>query len=323
LHSGSGCLLVLQMTLDACTTTNTTNVHNVHVAFSPTAILASVRNAAVLAKSEPAMPNSHGPRGPRAPRSEPAVRGAQSIERATQLLRILARHHVSGVSLQTMADMTGLDRTTTYRIATALVDTGLAARNQETKLYCLGVESMALGTASMQAPPLVELCHPLMKQLARQTGEHVFLVVRSGDYSHCLHVEEGDTPAREFARNKNRMRLLGMGIPSIALLAELPDEEISAHYARHATEYGHRNLDDARLRRWVRQTRELGYAQVAAQGLCGVGVSFSMGSFATAAIGIVTVASKMPRGRGAALVALVREQLESVVRPARSGAPSK
>ncbi len=243
------------------------------------------------------------------------MRGAQSIDRAAQVLRVLAQHHASGMSLQNLSDVTGLDRTTTYRIATALVETGLAMRDPQTKLYRLGVESMALGAVSMQAPPLVAQCHPMMKQLARRTGEHVFLVVRSGDYSHCLHIEDGETPSLEFGRNRNRMRLLGMGIPSIALLAELPDEEISAHYARHATEYGHRNLDEARLRRWVRQTRELGYAQVAAQGLSGVGVSFPMGSCATAAIGIVTVAAKMPRGRGAALAALSREHLASVVPP--------
>ncbi|WP_321925949.1 IclR family transcriptional regulator [Paraburkholderia guartelaensis] len=257
------------------------------------------------------------------PQTEPAVRGAQSIERAAQLLRLLGQHHVNGVSLQTLTDVSGLDRTTTYRIVTALVEAGLAVRNPQTKLYRLGVESMALGTVSMQAPPLVEQFLPMMKQLARQTGEHVFLVVRSGDYSHCLHVEEGETPSPEFVKNRNRMRLLGMGIPSIALLAELPDEEISAHYARHANEYGHRNLDEPRLRRWVRQTRELGYAQVAAQGLSGVGVSFPMGSCATAAIGIVTVASKMPRGHGAALAALSRRHLESVVRYTEPGAPSR
>lgn len=250
------------------------------------------------------------------------MRGAQSIERAAQVLRVLAQHHVSGVSLQTLTDVTGLDRTTTYRIVSALVEVGLSVRDPQTKLYRLGVESMALGSVSMQAPPLVEQCRPMMKQLARQTAEHVFLVVRSGDYSHCLHIEEGETPSPEFGRNRDRMRLLGMGIPSIALLAELPDEEISAHYARHTIEYGHRNLDEARLRRWVMQTRELGYAQVAAQGLSGVGISFAMGSCATAAIGIVTVSAKMPRGRGAALAALAREQLASVVHPSRSSTQS-
>jgi DNA-binding IclR family transcriptional regulator len=241
--------------------------------------------------------------------SEPAVRGAQSIERATRVLQLLALHHVDGIALQTLVGASGLDRTTAYRIASSLVEAGLASRDPATRRYRLGVETMALGMASMQSPPIVEQCRPLMKALARQSGDHVFLVIRSGDYSHCLHVEEGASPAPDFMRHVNSMRLLGFGIPSIALLAQLPDEAIASHYARHAAEYQRIGFDETRLRRWVRQTRELGYAQVNAQGLCGVGVRIALGSCGDAALGIVAPASKMPRGRGAALAALVRDEV--------------
>jgi DNA-binding IclR family transcriptional regulator len=238
-----------------------------------------------------------------------AVRGTQSIERATLVLRLLALHHGAGIALQDIVEQTGLDRTTTYRIASSLVEAGLASRDPATRRYRLGVETMALGIVSMLSPPLVEQCRPIMKTLARQSGDHVFLVVRSGDYSQCLHVEQGERPAPDFIRHMNSMRLLGMGIPSIAMLARLSDEEITEHYARHEAEYRRHHLDEARLRKWVKQTRELGYAHVNAQGLCGVGVRFPMGSCGDAALGIVALESKMPRGRGAALAALVREQL--------------
>lgn len=59
----------------------------------------------------------------------------------------------------------------------------------------------------------------------------------------------------------------------------------------------------------MRQTRELGYAQVNAQGLCGVGVRIALGSCGDVAPGIVALASKMPSGRGAALAASVRDEM--------------
>lgn len=240
----------------------------------------------------------------------PPVRGAQSIDRAMQLLRLIAAHHVDGVPLPALIEATGLDRTTVYRIVSSLVVTGLASRDVQTGAYRLGIEAMALGTTSMQRPPLLAPCLPVMKALARRSGEHVFLVVRSGDHSHCLHLEEGPRPIRSFAETVGSMRLLGLGIPSFALLAQLSDEAIAGHWARHEAEYLAHCLSASKLQRWVRQARDQGYAQVSAQGLGGVGMRFAMGSSGDAALGIVAPASRVPRSRGPALAALMRDEIQ-------------
>lgn len=237
------------------------------------------------------------------------MRGAQSIDRAMRLLQHMAKGHAAGVPLRTLVEATGLDRTTAHRIASSLVKAGLAARDTQTGAYRLGIEAMALGMTAMQRPPLLVPCVPVMKALARRSGEHVFLVVRSGDYSHCLHLEEGPRPIRSFAETVGSMRLLGLGIPSFAFLAPLSDEAIVEHWARHETEYLSHRLTANKLQRWVRQAREQGYAQISARGLGGVGLRFAMGGCGDAALGIVAPASRMPRAKGPALAALMREEI--------------
>lgn len=251
--------------------------------------------------------DTHGATDP--VRQKSAVRGAQSIDRALQLLQIVAMHHAKGISLQQLVHASALDRTTSYRIASSLVRARLLQRDPDSHLYRLGVETMALGMAAMERVPLIDMCTPIMKALARRSGESVFLVVRSGDYSHCLHLEEGPRPVRTFGESVGGLRLLGFGIPSFALLAQMTDATIAAHYERHAAEYQSQRLTATKLQRWIRQTREQGYAQITAKGLGGVGVRFALGSCGDAAIGIVTPAARSPRSRGPALATLLHEEL--------------
>ncbi|MDM0083118.1 helix-turn-helix domain-containing protein [Variovorax sp. J31P179] len=242
-------------------------------------------------------------------RAAPVVRGAQSIDRAMQLLQCIAAQHAQGIALPELVEAVRLDRTTTYRIVSSLVRAGLVGRDAASGLYRLGIEAMALGLAAMQRAPLVERCLPAMKALARRSDEHVFLVVRSGDYSHCLHLEQGAHPIRSFFETVGSMRLLGLGIPSFSLLATMSDAEIAAHYARYEAEYQAHHMSAAKLQRWIRQTRELGHAQIVAKGIAGVGMRFAMGSCGDAALGIVVPASRLPRSRAAVLAAMLRGEV--------------
>jgi DNA-binding IclR family transcriptional regulator len=240
------------------------------------------------------------------------VRGAQSIDRAIGLLQLIAAHHAQGMALRELVAATGLDRTTVYRIASSLVRAGLVSRDAGSGAYALGVEAMALGLTSMQRAPLLAACVPAMKALARRSGEPVFLVVRSGDYSQCLHMEQGRLPIRGFAETVGNMRLLGLGIPSFALLAHMSDADIAAHFARHQEEYHARRMSAMKLHTWIRQARQQGYAQISAKGIGGVGLRFALGSCGDAALGIVAPASRMTRARGPALAALLHEEIRQM-----------
>src|SRR6218665_3334622 len=214
-----------------------------------------------------------------------------------------------GLPLCQLVQTSGLERTTVYRLVSALVTAGLLQREPGAAAYRLGNEALALGLAALQRPPLIEQCRPVMKGLARRAGERVFLVARSGDYSHCLHLEEGPRPVCSFAKTVGSLRLLGLGVPSFTLLARMEDAGIAAHYARHGGEYQEHSLTRPKLQRWIAQTREQGYAQITAQGLSGVGLLFALGSCGDAALGFVAPTARIPRSRGPALAALLRQEL--------------
>jgi DNA-binding IclR family transcriptional regulator len=245
------------------------------------------------------VPSSRTANAPRA--------GAQAIDRAGAVLALVARHHGSGLALCDVVAHTGLDRTTAWRIASALQRQGLLQRGED-GLYRLGLATMAFGAAAMDRPPLVEQCRPVMKALARFSGDNVFLVVRHGDHSLCLHLEEGAHPVRSFALNVGSTRLLGLGVASIALLARLGDEALVQHHARHAGEYATHDLGLARLQRWAATTRERGYSHITAGPVAGVGMWLPLGGCGDAAMSVLAPRSRLPRDRAAELAQTMRQE---------------
>lgn len=241
--------------------------------------------------------------------SSRSISGAQSVERAGALLRGVASRHVNGASLRCLVDATGLDRTTAWRILASLVAQNLVRKDAITGLYHLGLEVAALGAACMDRPPLVHACLPAMKALARLSGDNVFLVVRLGDHSHCLHLEEGEHRVRAFALNVGGTRLLGQGVGSIALLASLSDGALEAHYRRHEAAYQADDVGLARLRRWAVQTRESGHSYGSAGGVAGIGIGFGVGSCACAALSVIAPRSRLPRARGEDLATAMRQEM--------------
>ena len=234
----------------------------------------------------------------------PPVNGAQSVERTGALLRRIAAGHAEDVPLRRLVDDTGLDRTTAWRLVSSLAAQGLVHKDEATGLYHLGLEAAALGAACMDRSPLVRACLPAMKALARLSGDNVFLVVRSGDHSHCLHLEEGEHRVRSFALNVGGTRLLGQGVGSIALLARLGDDALVAHYRRHEAEYQADDVGLARLRRWAVQTRDCGHSYGSSGGVAGIGLGFRVGSCADAALSVIA-----PRSRGAELALAMRREM--------------
>ncbi len=239
-------------------------------------------------------------------------KGAQSTDRALRLLALVAAQHGAGIGVAALAAQSGLDRTTTHRLVKALEGHGLVHREGRTAGFRLGLQAMALGQTALQRPPLLVQYAPLMKSLVRRVNEPLFLVVRAGDRSHCLYLEEGSHPVRDFGESVGNLRLLGLGIPSFALLAHLDDGQVQAHYQRCRVEYEANQMGLIRLLKWISEARAQGYAHIYAKGLRGVGVRFTYGSCGEAALGFVAPASRLPRAQVPQLAALLSEALERV-----------
>lgn len=243
----------------------------------------------------------------------PHKTGSQSVHRALYLLKLVGLHHQDGISLANIVQRTGLDRATAYRLLSALVDAGLLERGDK-KRYRLGLEAMQLGLKSMSRVPILERCKPLMMRLARRTEDTVYIVVRNGDYAHCIHYEEGSFPIKALVLQIDGLRLLGIGSAGTALLATLDDVEIADFHSRQ-----HKDLPKGRanlptLMREIHDIRRRGYActrDLVADGVSGVGVSFQTSPGSYAAISVGAIHSRMAPQRTKWIAEIKREELQT------------
>ncbi len=246
---------------------------------------------------------------------KPTTAGAQSLRRALQLLRLLAEHQEDGIRLTEVMEASGLERSTTHRLLSCLVEEQFAERDPDDKAYRLGIDAMQLGFASMRRVPLVDACRPLMQRLARMSGDTVFLVIRQGDYCLCLAREEGHFPVKVFTTDVGGRRLLGLGAGGLALMAALADAEVERIVDRHTAEFTQAGFSRERLLQAVRRTRAAGYADIVdtlTVGVSGVGATFAPSAGTLAAISFGAITSRLPAQRKSDLAHLLQTQLAEV-----------
>jgi len=240
------------------------------------------------------------------------IQTVQAVARAIRLLKWVALAHEDGQKVRALTAMSGMNRTTVIRLLTCLAQTGYVQRCDETGMYRPGIKVMQLGLVAMTRAPLVERFRPMMKSIARIAEDTVFLVVRNGDYAHCLHLEEGSFPVRVFLALIGSFRLMGEGTGGQALLATLPDVELHELCQRHAADYARKGFSADQLQRMVQHTRRAGYATGISLGVRGanaVGVSFEVMPGHYAALSVAAIASRMDEKRRAEIALIVKNIL--------------
>lgn len=241
--------------------------------------------------------------------------GAQSLRRGLQLLRLLAERQEEGALLGELVEATGLERPTAYRLLSCLEEERFAERHPQNKRYRLGLDALQLGAAAGEKAPVVDLVIPVMKKLARLSGDTVFLIVQQGDFTVCLHREEGPFPVRVFTTVPGQRRLLGIGAGGLALMAGMSDEAIRDIYHRRGALYADSDMKLAKLISAIEKARKKGYAEIVdtiTVGVSGVGCAFSLPFGTAAALSFGAISSRMHAGRRAELGKVLQEELEKL-----------
>lgn len=115
----------------------------------------------------------------------------QSVERAAALLRAIAAAPDTGATATTLAQAVGLNRTTTWRMLTALEQERLVSRDDVTGAYSLGFGLIDLAG---QAPgdDLVRAARPVLRRLAARARETAALaVLRDGVLTYVAEATAG------------------------------------------------------------------------------------------------------------------------------------
>ncbi|RYX92204.1 MAG: IclR family transcriptional regulator [Comamonadaceae bacterium] len=225
--------------------------------------------------------------------------GAQSAGKVLALLRLVGVHNAQGLRLTDLITLSGYDRSTTHRLLGCLADEGFVERIPDTKRYRLGLESTQLGLMAADTSSVAEMFQPVMRRLARRSGDTVFLMVRSGDHALCLKREEGSFPVKIFLVEPGMRRLLGLSTVGVSMLAALPDAEIDAIHKRNSAEYSRQKLTRDSLDLLIQSCRDAGFAEQSffMKEVYGVGGSVQISPTVHAGVSVAGINSRMTTSR--------------------------
>jgi len=106
--------------------------------------------------------------------------GTQAVLRAVALLKVFDDAHPAW-ALNELAQKTGLNKTTTFRLLSALESEGLVARGPGGETYTLGPEIAVLGGRALRRNNLRTVTRPELEALAAATGETASLEILADD----------------------------------------------------------------------------------------------------------------------------------------------
>jgi DNA-binding IclR family transcriptional regulator len=187
--------------------------------------------------------------------------GTQLIARSALLLRLIANANHQGARLVDLTLHSGLERPTVRRILQGLIAEGLVRQQAGDRRYLLGHLTYELGLAAARGIDMPAIAAPSLDRIARETGDTVYLVQRSGLDSVCIDRREGSFPVKVLTIDVGARRPLGAAVGGLALLAGVAPGECGGILAlnRSQTE-PYEKLYGRPLARAVQDARERGYA---------------------------------------------------------------
>jgi DNA-binding IclR family transcriptional regulator len=228
-------------------------------------------------------------------------KGAQSLQRAIALLRIVGRNNDHGISLSQIAREADLHVATTHRLLSALAQEDFITYNRVSKRYHLGLELHILAGSAHQFA-IRHRFRIALERIAHETEDTAFLLIRSGNDALCIDRVEGKFPIRIIAIDIGIRRPLGIGAGSLALIAFLPIDQMESILLANARRFPqYKNLTVEDIRSIASASRRVGY--VVSEGLFHDGV-ISMGipifnkkGEVIAAITVSSIAQRMDEKR--------------------------
>jgi DNA-binding IclR family transcriptional regulator len=200
------------------------------------------------------------------------------------------------LSLGDLARISGLPVSTTYRLASELVEWGGLERADPAG-YRIGMRMWELGTLAPRGGTLRDVALPFMQDLYEATHENVHLAVREGLEALYVDIISGPESVRTRSRRGGRLPLHATGVGKV-LLAHAPPEVLSAVVAAGMPRYTpYTVVAPGHLRRALADVRRTGVAYAREE--------MTLGSLSVAApvqgpdgAVIAALAVVLPHGRG-------------------------
>ena len=165
-----------------------------------------------------------------APKAAAGVPTVRSVEKAFTVLEAFTNRE-RYLSLGTIAEITGLDKSAVQRLTRTLIGLGYLEQDPGTRHYCIGRRVLDLSFGYLQSNDLVERAAPVLIDLRKAARERVDLTLIDGnDILYVFRLQS--------KRETLHAALVGRRVPIYcsaggrAIMARLPREEAEAMLAR-------------------------------------------------------------------------------------------
>ena len=261
-------------------------------------------------------------------KSSESSAGAQTVDRACELLREIARRDAQGARLLDLCEATRLARPTVHRILQSLQASGLVQQSPETKRYGLGLGLFELGLAAPN--PIARFPHvrSIVEELAASTQDTIYLMLRSHEDVVCTWRAQGSYPIKANVVALGDRRPMGASAAGLCLLSALPAQESDALIASKAAglpSFCRMTADD--VQRHVSQARSKGYSvcvNAVMDGVTAVGMAIpSSYQRPFMAMSVSAINSRIPPSRIPELVTLLEQYSRKIADLTGSDAASR
>jgi DNA-binding IclR family transcriptional regulator len=183
----------------------------------------------------------------------------RSVARALSILQAFNENRLE-LGVTELSQLTGIDKSTVYRLLNGLQQGGLIEKDPDTTKYYLGFGLVRLAGLALQRLDLTRIARPHLRELARMSQETVNLSVLTDD-DKIVNIDGVTSPRR--VRN---VGWIGREMPIHAIsggkvmMAYLPDERLEQILARPLERFTEQTITDpSRLRDELEQVRRMGY----------------------------------------------------------------
>lgn len=188
-----------------------------------------------------------------------------TVKKALSILPILAAEK-GGLGMMDLAKKIGLNRSTVYRLVSALLESGFVRQNPATQKYSLGLKIVELAGRMLSEMEVREVARLHLQKLTQLTNETTHLGILNKDGARgyeVIYIDKIDGPEAI-----GLLTSVGKTFPAYvtamgkALMAYLPDEELDEALDRQKFEARTKNTitDKQAFRDHLKVVRSLGYA---------------------------------------------------------------
>jgi DNA-binding IclR family transcriptional regulator len=242
--------------------------------------------------------------------------GTQAIRRAVAVLKAFGPDPAH-LTAQELSQRTGLNRSTVYRLVSALEHEGLVASDTDGR-YRLGPEIAILGMLALRQIDLRALALPFMRALAERSGETVDLEILHGERVMIVEEVAGDHLLHA-SSNIGTLYPAHCTATGKLLLAALPAEDLDRLLAKVEGRCGPRAISDPELLRAdLQASMARGYAtaneELEAHLHAVAAPLYDHRGQIIAALSISGPAARMPRRREPELVSMLMDACAEISR---------